>query len=61
MYVVPVEERVVPSKARPLPIASDLMPPMFVPTRMPPSGVVLPVPPKACESEVVALTMPLIA
>jgi hypothetical protein len=36
---------VVPSKARPAPMASELSPPVVLPTRMPPSGVVEPVPP----------------
>ena len=45
VYVVAVEASVVPSKVRPEPTTSDLIPPMLFPTRMPPRAVVEPVPP----------------
>ena len=41
----PVAVRVVPLKESPEPTMSELMPPVLLPTRMPPSGVVDPVPP----------------
>ena len=59
--MVPDEVRVVPSKERPEPIASDLIAEAPLPTRMPPSGVDEPVPPYTCARVEDAETTPLIA
>ena len=58
--MVPVEESVAPSKARPDPMRSVFTPAAPLPAKMPES-VVLPVPPYTPERVVVAETTPLIA
>ena len=60
-FVLVATERVVPLKESPLPTISDLMKFEPLPTRMPPSGVVLAVPPYRTPIEVVAEILPLLA